>query len=253
MAAVAPVHGNDQHKELVAELRKSVHAALVSKAKGTSTAAYSTLVRDLSLLKRRLEADPGDCEAEFSLAQLLRALTGCVSSLRERRHDALLAEVLGMRVWALPKGVRAVLLEALVNLMVANGAFLHNCLQALLAGLVPPPAQTAAAEDEAGSEWLPSAEAVEVQGQVLEAVEKALQLIPTLPSQLLPMLLQNLPHKSRPREAQCLYLRAALLLAERPAGAPLREGLLLGVVDHLLALDVEVKWEDIVDAKTEAV
>jgi hypothetical protein len=44
--------------------------------------------------------------------------------------------------------------------------------QALLAGLVPPLAQTAAVEDEAGSEWRPSAEAVEVQGQVLEAVEK---------------------------------------------------------------------------------
>ena len=33
--------GHDQHPELVAELRKSVHAALVGKSKGTSTAAYT--------------------------------------------------------------------------------------------------------------------------------------------------------------------------------------------------------------------
>jgi RNA polymerase I-specific transcription initiation factor RRN3 len=64
------------------------------------------------------------------------------------------------------------------------------------------------------------------------------------------MLLQNLPHKTRDRSTQCLYLRAALQLAESSAGAPLREGLLLGIVDHLLSLDVEIKWEDIVDVKT---
>lgn len=74
--------------------------------------------------------------------------------------------------------------------------------------------------------------------------------MPTLPAQLLPMLLQNLPHKTRDRGAQCLYLGAALGLAERPAGAPLREGLLLGVVDHLLSLDVDIKWTDIVDVIT---
>jgi RNA polymerase I-specific transcription initiation factor RRN3 len=64
------------------------------------------------------------------------------------------------------------------------------------------------------------------------------------------MLLQNLPHKTRDRGTQCLYLRAVLALAEGPMGAPLREGLLLGLVDHLLSLDVEIKWEDIVDVKT---
>lgn len=55
------------------------------------------------MLKRRLEADATDREAEFSLAQLLRAVTGCVSSLRERKHDALLSEVLGIRVWLMPR------------------------------------------------------------------------------------------------------------------------------------------------------
>ncbi|GBF88999.1 hypothetical protein Rsub_01498 [Raphidocelis subcapitata] len=241
--------GPDQSVDLGAELRRSVLGALVAKAKGGSSAAYTTLVRDLVVLKRRLEADSADCEAEFSLAQLLRALTGCVSSLRERKHEALLAEVLSIRVWLMPKDVRAALLDALVNLMVANGAFTHNCLQALLFSLLPPPGAAAAA-DEPGAEWAPAAAALEVQGEVLCAIEKSLQLIPTLPTTLLPMLLQNLPHKTRDRVTQCLYLRASLALAERPVGAPLREGLLLGVVDHLLSLDVEIKWEDIVDVKT---
>jgi len=198
-----------------------------------------SLVRDLGILKRRLEADVGDSEAEFSLAQLLRALTGCVSALRERKHDALLAEVLGIRLWLVPRvsraargsawggrlraaacfrrgacctlatashatsmplqhkphappmhliltprtpcqphatpmhqqDVRAALLEALVNLMVANHAFMHNCMQAMLFSLLPPPG-VAAAPDAAGAGWEPTALALEVQGQVLDAVSK---------------------------------------------------------------------------------
>ena len=208
----------------------------------------------MAVLKRRLEADAADAEAAFSLAALLRALTGCVSALRERRHEALLAELLGARLWLYPASVRAAALDAYVNLMVANAAFVTSCLQALLFSLLPPPGAPPAAAglppDEPGAPWQPGARALEVQGQVLGALERALALIPTLPAQLLPMLLQNLPHKTRDRAAQCLYVRAALALAEGARGAPLREGLLLGVVDHLLSLDVEIKWEDIVDVRT---
>lgn len=40
---------------------------------------------------------------------------------------------------------------------------------------------------------------------------------------------------------QCLYLRGAFALAEGPAGAAIREGLLSGVVEHLIAIDVEIR------------
>lgn len=113
------------------------------------------------------------------------------------------------------------LLEVLVNLMVANGAFLHNCLQvrpgastcgkerrgavqgmlaarargrserssapagprargakrlapqpaqAMVIGLLPP--LTAVQPDEPGADWRPSEHALEVQGHVLDAIEK---------------------------------------------------------------------------------
>jgi RNA polymerase I-specific transcription initiation factor RRN3 len=75
-------------------------------------------------------------------------------------------------------------------------------------------------------------------------------LMPTLPSQLLGLLLQNLPHKLRDRSTQCLYLRGAFALAEGPCGRAIRDELLVGVVDHLLTIDVEIRWEDIVDQRT---
>jgi RNA polymerase I-specific transcription initiation factor RRN3 len=43
---------------------------------------------------------------------------------------------------------------------------------------------------------------------------QAIQLVPALPTRLLPMLVQNIPHKLRDRSSQCLFLRAVILLAE---------------------------------------
>jgi hypothetical protein len=77
-------------------------------------------------------------------------------------------------------------------------------------------------------------------------------LVPTLASALLPLLQQNMPHKVRDRDTQCTYLRALLHLAEAPAGLPIREALLVGVVEHLLTIDVEIRWQDIVDVPTGA-
>lgn len=64
------------------------------------------------------------------------------------------------------------------------------------------------------------------------------------------MLIQNMPHKLRDRSTQCLFLQAIISLCEGKVGPALREGLLSGVVEHLLSLDADIRWEDIVDAPT---
>lgn len=69
--------------------------------------------------------------------------------------------------------------------------------------------------------------------------------MPTAPTRLLPVLATGLPHKSRDRDVHCLALRGVFALAASPAGATIREGLLEAVVDHLLELDVEIRWQDI--------
>lgn len=79
---------------------------------------------------------------------------------------------------------------------------------------------------------------------------QAVQLVPALPTRLLPMLVQNMPHKLRDRSAQCLYLNALIALSEGKVGPALREGLLGGLVEHLLSIDADIRWEDIVDAPT---
>ena len=75
-------------------------------------------------------------------------------------------------------------------------------------------------------------------------------MVPTAPAKLLQLIVQGMPHKLRDRGTQCLYLSAVLGLAERPGGAPIRDGLLAAAVEHLLSIDVEIRWEDIVDIPT---
>lgn len=82
------------------------------------------------------------------------------------------------------------------------------------------------------------------------ALLQAVQLVPALPTRLLPMLVQNMPHKLRDRSAQCLYLTSLISLCEGKVGPALREGLLGGLVEHLLSIDADIRWEDIVDAPT---
>lgn len=215
------------------------------------------------------------------------------------------------------QAVRAEVLNLIVHLMVGSSALLNSCLLMLVQNMLPPHGWAGAASDKAagsaaGAAWAPSAQAVEVQGQLVGALQRvrggwggqgasrqpcssprvqhagsqlcrpqhrsgacsnvrrphqpaalvplssaaaappprphslslqALQLVPTLPPNLLSLLVQNMPHKTRDRPTQCLYLRAAFALAESAQGAPLREGLLLGVVEHLLTVDVEIRWE----------
>jgi RNA polymerase I-specific transcription initiation factor RRN3 len=86
---------------------------------------------------------------------------------------------------------------------------------------------------------------------VLSTLIKVLELVPTSSQRLLPILASNFPHKLRDRTTHCLYLRGLFSLAEARSGAAVREGILASVVDHLIAVDVEIRWEDIVDVVTE--
>ena len=70
---------------------------------------------------------------------------------------------------------------------------------------------------------------------------QVLLLVPTAGSRLLPLVVANFPHKLRDRNTQCLYLRAVYTLAEGRAGAGIREGLLAGVLEHLISIDVEIR------------
>lgn len=76
-----------------------------------------------------------------------------------------------------------------------------------------------------------------------------LRLVPTVPSRMVATVAAGIPYKLRDRDAQCTYLHGALQLAEQPAAVAVREGILAAAVNHLLGLDVEIRWQDIATAE----
>ena len=59
------------------------------------------------------------------------------------------------------------------------------------------------------------------------------------------------PHKRLDARMHCTFLEAAFALAEAREGEQIREQILLGVVDILLQVDVDIRWEDIMALQEE--
>ena len=76
-------------------------------------------------------------------------------------------------------------------------------------------------------------------------------LVPTAPPRIIQLAAASAPSKHAPLDVQCLYLRGMAQLAEGPNGATVRDELLATMVNQLISVDVEIKWQDIVDAMGE--
>ena len=76
-------------------------------------------------------------------------------------------------------------------------------------------------------------------------------LVPTAPPRIIQLAAASAPFKHAPLDMHCLYLRGIAQLAEGPNGATVRDELLATMVNQLIAVDVEIKWQDIVDAMGE--
>eukprot|EP00854_Cymbomonas_tetramitiformis_P012447 gene12447-14706_t len=77
------------------------------------------------------------------------------------------------------------------------------------------------------------------------SLQKVLQLVPTANSMLLQVLLTKFPHKLHEKRLHALYLENIFRLVESEVGKPLRDDVLLEVVNRLLQVDVDMRWEDI--------
>lgn len=60
-----------------------------------------SFVKEFAALRKKVERDPSNTGL-MMFANLIHALRDCVSLLRERKHDAILTEVLGIKLWGAP-------------------------------------------------------------------------------------------------------------------------------------------------------
>lgn len=72
-----------------------------------------------------------------------------------------------------------------------------------------------------------------------------MQHAPSSSRLLTPILARGVPNIVLPRSVQCTYLRALFRIAESPRAIAIRDTILAAVVQHLVCLDVEIRWQDI--------
>jgi len=204
---------------------------------------------------------------------MLEVLGENVSSLDERLHEELLRRVMGTSLWLCHEDIARLVVQFCVNLMSTHtGSMLATCLDMLVEAFLPPrgypegrledeldaymrtgqsPSLGADAiredmdDDESDPKGPPPRSAAETTAMIVGAITQILTLVPLSATVLGGILLRRIPHKTAVKARQCQYLRAAFALVETPAGRPLRDGLLRGVLRHLLDVDVEIKWQDI--------
>ncbi|KAK9861288.1 hypothetical protein WJX84_002750, partial [Apatococcus fuscideae] len=224
-------------------VRLWVKQALQAKTKGTSE-LYNNLLQQL----RDLKGEAARGQFEPILSDLLYAIIQSVSILDDQIHRALIHEIMDLSVWRNSKVIRQPLLELVTHMVVANGSMADLCMQLLVSSLfIMKPPQ--ASEDLCTSfGWEPKPEELIIQDDVLACLRKIILLVPTAPPRLIQLAAASSPHKTAPLDVQCMYLRALASLAEGPGGATVRDGLLAAIVNQLICIDVEIKWQDIVDA-----
>lgn len=228
-----------------------MNEALITKANSAGTQLYDQLCNELQRLIRSCQSQS---EPQYDqLVALLKAISFSASLVHDRRHERLLREVLELGVWAAPSDVLISYLELITHLVVACSGAIQACLHALCYALLPPPGfetRCQVAVDNPGDPWAPTEEAAATQDLVIETLIRTLVLIPTAGTRALPLLIAVAPHRLRGRSSHCFWLRAVTSLAESGPGGALKDSLLLAVIDHLITIDVEIMWEDIVDVKT---
>ena len=160
----------------------------------------------------------------------------CLLDGAARQHDA--------HVVLLQDVLKAVL-DFIVKLLVANGSMVSFCLRRLIFCLIPP--NPLLDMPVPGEVWQPSPEQAAVQDLIIKSLADILLLVPTAPKTMLSELSQRMPFKFQTRAAPCMYFRAVYQLSQTPAGDCVRDGLQAAMVDCLLNIDVEIKWQDIAD------
>lgn len=228
--------------------RSYIVQALLAKKQGESE-AYELLLQQME----GVHSDPAK----------LRVFVQCVSYFDEAAHEALLLQLLGVSLWTCSGAVGDAVLDFLLHLASANSACVQLCLEMLVRNFCPPSSGIPAFMGVARRGGPTGAGAVlaarkrraeelgrrtEVVGKVQAALQRLAQLVPTTPSRLLPVLLHKLPHKRTDKEFQCLYLEGMFRLAESSAGEALRDRVLIAALDRLVDIDVEIRWEDILES-----
>jgi len=229
-------------------LRAFVRSAL--DGSGASAGRYYELVDGCG------EATRSGAAAEGARA-LMDALCGHATLIDERKHEQLIDRaLLRVDLWNCDAGVREMVLKFGTQLVCAQGGAFSGAVVGKIVDSFNAP--FGREEWWKGEErWVgePDAGARADEGRVViedltRCLVNILRLVPASERATEKALRNGVPHKSAPKDVQVGYMRAALMLVDSADSAALRDEFLKVIVAHLLEVDVEIKWDDVVAGAT---
>ena len=223
-------------------LRLFVERALDEHRGGANRARYYELL-DATRASARGEDD--------GAVALVDALGKCATLIDASAHEELVRRALvGVDLWACGAKMRATATRFGTQLVCAQGgAFSGGVVGKLVDSFCDPRGRAwwrddrnddgaAMGEDEAEDGRV-------VAGDLTRALGNILRLVPQSERAARKALRAGVPHKTAPKDVQIGFMRAAFALVESEDGAGLRDDFLKVVVAHLLEVDVEIKWDDV--------
>uniref|UniRef100_A0A0C9S8N3 TSA: Wollemia nobilis Ref_Wollemi_Transcript_4138_2773 transcribed RNA sequence n=1 Tax=Wollemia nobilis TaxID=56998 RepID=A0A0C9S8N3_9CONI len=242
-------------QELLSVARLWIRQALTSVLQGDTT-CYNQLIQEISNI------EPGDPVQEANLVMTLRALSQAVSSINEHHHGSLLSCVLGLSIWNYSLYVADALMEFIINLATSNGGFVDRCLDMLVRNFLPPSCGLPLHMDSLTKKLILGGRGVdqlflkkeahlarknEILDHVHSAIQKIAELVPTAALRLQPIILRRMPHRIIQKDWNALYMENMLRVESSAVGEIIGSRILMAVVDRLIEIDVEIRWEHILN------
>ena len=223
-------------------LRLFVKRALDEHREGGNRARYYEL----------LDATRGGDEGEDDGAvALMDALGSCVTLIDARAHEQLVDRALvGVDLWRCGEKMREAALRFGTQLVCAQGGAFSGGVVGKLVDSFNDPSGSAWWRDDGDGNGTAMREGEGTIGRVVvgdltRALGNILRLVPQSERAARKALRAGVPHKTAPKDVQIGFMRAAFALVESEDGAGLRDDFLKVVVAHLLEVDVEIKWDDV--------
>lgn len=179
-----------------------------------------------------------------ALARWLTALSKCVSLINPEHHSPcheLVKVIFSVELFELPVSTLQAYFHLLERLASANTAFVRSCFgvwasafsRASVGGPDQSNEEAAVQQDNKGA-----ATVRELHDLEHTSLQKVVRMVPSSPTILFPVLMDNFPHKLRDTETQQMYVKNLLRISEYTPN--LRDRIVAAIVERLIQIDVEI-------------
>lgn len=234
-------------------LRLFVRSALDDSKRGGTSAHRGRYYELLDAVEATYRSDAVTADGRA----LMEAMCSHAAAFDERAHEQLIEKAfLRVDVWRCARELREYALRLGTSLTCAHGGVFAATVVGKIVesfnapvGYVERDVDGVSPTGADGAASTTGSTSRVVTKDLTRGLANILRLVPLSRNAASTALRVGMPHKSAPKDVQIQFISAAFELVETESGSVLRDDFLKVVVAHLLEVDVEIKWDDVMKEK----